>query len=290
MSGQGKRRHANRIPGRIVRRTRPAVGQQRKVVRRSRAVIGADTEGQHRRKRRSLWRAPGRKFVAVVAALFVVAAMGGAGYAVYESEYLEVSTVEVRGNATVSTDAIVERAGLIGQHMVTADLAEAQRSIAEIPLLASVRLERQWPDTVVVYVEERQAWGAWEQGGVTYTIDREGVVIGTDPAPPGAPVIVSTEIGSRQLGDRVDPHAVDAAAEIYELLPERLGTTVTEVAFLKGKGVQVTTGSGEVALLGDSGGINYKLSVWEAVTAQARAEGIEYSVIDLRYGNRPVLQ
>ena len=109
----------------------------------------------------------------------------------------------------------------------------------------------------------------------------------------------SEELPSEELPSEVearidlfqpDKFAVDAAAEIYELLPRQLGTTVTEVAFLTGKGVQVTTGSGEVALLGDSGGITYKLAVWAAVASEARREGIAYSVVDLRYGNRPVLQ
>src|SRR5690606_22272994 len=108
--------------------------------------------------------------------------------------------------------------------------------------------------------------------------------------PPGSPVILSSEVGARQLGDLVDHHAVAVATDIYELLPERLGTSVTQVAILSGKGVQGTTSGGQVAILGDSNGITYKLAVWEAVWARARTEGIEYSVVDLRYGNRPVLQ
>jgi cell division protein FtsQ len=175
--------------------------------------------------------------------------------------------------------------------MFTADLGDAQQNIYAIPLLVSVRLEREWPDTVRVIVVEREAWGTWEQAGVRYTIDRDGVVIGTtNPPPDGAPSIISNEAARLELGDRVDFRAVDATAEIYDKLPRQLGTTVSEVRFLGSKGVRVTTADGQSALLGDSGSISYKLAVWAAVTTEAERQGIYYTSIDLRYGNRPVLQ
>jgi cell division septal protein FtsQ len=83
---------------------------------------------------------------------------------------------------------------------------------------------------------------------------------------------------------------VDAAAEIYDRLPRQLGTTVAEVAFTAGQGVKVTTAAGETALLGDSSSIAYKLAAWAAMATEAKKQNITYTTIDLRYGNRPVLQ
>jgi cell division protein FtsQ len=292
MSGEQRRGRAGNISRTIVRRTRPAVGSRRKESRQQRGeMIGAKVALKRTGLHLPTWR-PGRGSAIVAVIVAFIGVLAGSGYAAYHSPFFEVSQVQVRGNSDVSTSLIVERAGLMGDRMFNADLASAQRSIYSIPQLESVRLERSWPDTIVVYVEEREPWGVWEQGGLSYTIDREGVVIsttGVPSPPPGAPVIISSEVGARQLGDRVDHHAVAVATDIYELLPERLGTTVTEVAFLTGKGVQVTTSDGQTAILGDSSGIDYKLAVWEAVSATARNEGIEYTVIDLRYGNRPVL-
>jgi len=102
--------------------------------------------------------------------------------------------------------------------------------------------------------------------------------------------IRSSAAGSKQQGDRVDYQAVDAASEIYDRLPRQLGATVTEVAYVAGKGVQVTISSGETALLGDSSAIAYKLAVWAALRREAQVRGINYASVDLRYGNRPVLQ
>ncbi len=88
----------------------------------------------------------------------------------------------------------------------------------------------------------------------------------------------------------MDYQAVDAAAEIFERLPRQLGTTVAEIRFLGNAGVQVTTADGQTAYLGDSGGMAYKLAAWAATAAEADRQGINYTTIDLRYGDRPVVQ
>jgi cell division protein FtsQ len=178
-------------------------------------------------------------------------------------------------------------ADLLGQSIFTADLATARSSSTACPS-SPLNINASGPTRCDR--GEEAGPGTWEQGGVRYTIDREGVVLGTLPPPDGSPVIRSSEPGSRLQGDRVDYQAVDAAAEIYERLPRQLGTTVKEVAFVAGKGVQVTTANGEVALFGDSSSIAYKLAVWAALSQQARTRGISYTTVDLRYGNRPVLQ
>lgn len=288
------RRNRQQQPGvvrTIIRRSRPAVGQSRPrtIVRRSAPAIGAGVLPSPREHRRRLpW--PSRRF-------FLLAAAGGlalglvAGAAwLYRAPYFRVSTVEVVGAERMSPATVVAATNALGESMFTADLAAIQRSVYALPLVSSARVERDWPATIRIVLEERRPWGTWEQAGVAYIIDREGVVLGVGRAPEGAPVIRSSEPGSRIVGDRVDYQAVDAAAEIAERLPRQLGTTVAEVAFIKGKGVQVTTADGQVALFGDSSSIAYKLAVWAALAAEARQRHIPYTIIDLRYGNRPVLQ
>jgi cell division protein FtsQ len=219
-----------------------------------------------------------------------VAVLGYGAFWVWTSPFFKVSNIEVTGNERVATGTIVEATGLLGSSMFDADLAEAQKALYAQPLVNAVRIERDWPHTIRVVVEERKAWGTWEQSGVRYVIDREGVVLGVGQAPQGSPVIKSSELGNRLTGDRVDYQAVDAAAEIYEKLPRQLGTTVAEVAFITGKGVQVTTTNNQTALFGDSSSIAYKLAVWAALQQEAQAQRINYTTVDLRYGNRPVLQ
>ncbi|MEO8541753.1 MAG: FtsQ-type POTRA domain-containing protein [bacterium] len=280
---------------RIIKRQRPSVGEpiNHTIVKRNRGVVGGKPprgpRGPRFRLPRFGWR-PSKGLFTFAMAAGVIAVLGYGAYWTWSSPFFKVSNVEVVGNQRLATGTLVESTNLLGDSMFDADLAAAQEALYQQPLVNSVRIERHWPHTVRVVIEERRAWGTWEQSGVQYTIDREGVVLGQGPADAGSPLIRSTELGNRIIGDRVDYQAVDAAAEIYEKLPRQLGTTVAEVAFITGKGVQVTTTNNQTALFGDSSSIAYKLSVWAALAQEAQVRNIDYTTIDLRYGNRPVLQ
>ena len=282
---------------RIIKRNRPAVGEVigKTIVKRQRGVVGGPPErprgprGPRFHRPHFSWR-PSKALLWTTATVATLSVLGYAGYWVWSSPFFKVSDIEVTGNQRVSTTTVVEAASLLGDSMFDADLAAAQQALYDQPLVNSVRIERDWPHTIRIVIEERKAWGTWEQSGVRYTIDRDGVVLGIGAAPEGSPVIKSSEPGNRLTGDHVDYQAVDAAAEIYEKLPRQLGTTVAEVAFITGKGVQVTTTNNQTALFGDSSSISYKLAVWAALQSEAQAQRINYTTIDLRYGTRPVLQ
>ncbi len=233
---------------------------------------------------------PRQWIVLAVLALLIIVVAGGGMYA-WQGPYFKVDDVSVTGlDSRVSANNILQSADLYDQSMFTADLSAAQQRIAALPLVDSVKIARAWPHSIDIKITERQAWGTWVQGGAQYTIDSHGVVIAKGPAIPGSPVIKSSEAGNREVGDHVDYQAVDAAAEIYKQLPAVLGASVSDVSFVAGKGVQVTTGDGQTALFGDSSSIDYKLAVWAAIRKQAEADNIQYTTVDLRFGNRPVVQ
>jgi cell division protein FtsQ len=293
MIGDRSRRGQTASPVRkIVQRRREVVGQHqsRAIITRARGVVEpAILRGDRpSRQRRGLHIATRVKVASVTVGVLAVITAGT--ICTYESPLLRVGSVQVEGASQIPVDTIVEKANLLGDSMFTANLGGAQQELYRMPLVASVQVERAWPDSVKIVIKERQPWGTWEQAGVQYTIDREGVVLALGGAAGGSAVIKSSEPGSRVQGDRVDYQAVDAAAEIYAKLPQALGTTVLEVAFVAGKGVQVTTADGQTAMFGDSSSIAYKLAVWAALAKQAQVERINYTTIDLRFGNRPVLQ
>ncbi len=214
----------------------------------------------------------------------------GAAYTVFRTPLVEVKHVVVLGAVRLADETVLERTDLLGKNMLTLDSGPSYDAIARLPLVQEVSIVRAWPNTVRIILREREPWGVWEQAGVSHPIDREGVVLGAVEAPADGPRIISASLATLRPGDRVDPEAIRAVIEIAELLPAALGSQVAEVAFVPGKGVQVTTTDEQVGVLGDSTGIAYKLAVWAAAIIEAEEERVSYTVIDLRFGNRPVLQ
>lgn len=230
-----------------------------------------------------------RNWLPIAAAAVLLGVLAGAAWT-WQSPLLRVREVEVVGAVTARERDILDRVDFRDERMLTVSFREAERAIAGIPLVASVEIERKWPDTVRITVREREPWGSWEQAGLRYTIDREGYVLGHGTPPPHSTTIVSNESFSLQPGDRIDHHAVDAAAAINEQIERALGTRAVELTYSPDEGIRVRTADGQTALLGDSSGIAYKLAVWARVAEEATALNITYSTIDLRFGNRPVLR
>lgn len=290
-----RNRNEKKLPRMIVRRSKDTVGERatRLIVKRNKPI--GVVAGQRATANGRTWAMPHfslrppKRYVWGSAAVLWIAVLGYGAWWTWQSPAFRVNHVQVSGNERITTHEIVGITEMLGDSMFTADLARAQELLYGLPLVSAVEVKREWPNSVSITIEERRAWGTWVQAGVRYTIDRDGVVLGTEPPPQGSPQVKTAEAAALQVGDRVNYQAVDAAAEIYEKLPRQLGTTVTEIAYIPGKGVQVTTANGQNALLGDSSSIAYKLSVWAALSTEARTKGITYTTIDLRYGNRPVL-
>ncbi|MDE2670196.1 MAG: FtsQ-type POTRA domain-containing protein [Chloroflexota bacterium] len=292
------RRHDEPKPrkprNRIVRRkgSAPAQPPTRAVERKEGQAVGqrklrvGARVGTIGRRGRSWMRARWLPIAAAVLFLGVV----GAGAWAWHSPTLQVREVKIEGAVATRESEILERVDFWGERLFTADLDGAADAIAELPLVASVEITREWPGTVHITVREREPWGSWEQAGLRYTIDREGYVLGHGAPPAGSTTIVSNESYSLRAGDRVDYHAVDATAEIKDQIEQALGTRAIEFTYSPGEGIRVRTEDGQTALLGDSSGIAYKLAVWARVAEEALARDITYSTIDLRFGDRPVLR
>ena len=276
---------------RIVRRAAPTVpgrapeqkAKQRVGQRQPRPLVNVRAMARRGRARvRARW--------LPIAAAAVLLAVAVGGVWAWQSPLLRVQEVEVVGAVSARESDIIEQVALWGERMFTADLNGTAKAIEELPLIASVDIERSWPSTVRITVHEREPWGSWEQAGLRYTIDREGFVLGHRAPPADSTTIVSNESFSLRPGDRVDYHAVDAAAEITSHIQEALGTSAVELTYSPDEGIRVRTADGQTALLGDSSGIAYKLAVWARVAQEATAQDITYSTIDLRFGDRPVLR
>jgi len=122
-----------------------------------------------------------RRILAVSA---VLAAVGAAAWVVFFSSLLAVVDVEVRGERSLSVQHITRAADVpVGEPMARVDLDDVTARVDRLPPVRRVEVNRSWPDTVLITVEERTAVAVVVRDGRHTLIDADGVQFREVPGP-----------------------------------------------------------------------------------------------------------
>jgi len=224
-------------------------------------------------------------------ALLLVAGLIGGCVALYLTPVFRVQEVEVTGAQSLDTYSLAELAELKGTSMFTAPLKEAENGLATLPMVKSVKAERQWPHTIRLVIEERQPWSYWYTRDDEYVVDAEGVVLEGVLPPPDAPVIYHLDDSAKfKPGDVIDADAVHLAHQLLDSLPASLDVGLVRLEYGSREGLSLLTNAGYRVIVGDSHGLEYKLAVWQALDQRLGHQQMEGHVLDLRFGDRPSLR
>jgi cell division protein FtsQ len=168
------------------------------------------------------------------------------------------------------------------------DPAAVRTRVEQLPGIQRAEVRRVWPRRLVVTVTERVPVAVWQVGGVTYTVDGDGVVLDLTPGPSLLTIYQLDGAPGLAPGDRVDGDTVRLATRLRDVAPARVGRQITRFEWTQGAGLEVTTDRGERVRFGDGANLDYKLAVWRALMDQARKDKREVREIDLRFEDRVV--
>ena len=208
-------------------------------------------------------------------------------YFLIHSPVFTVDQITIKGAETLDQQALVDISGLQQQSMLRLPLGQARENLKALPQVKSVRFEREWPDGIVIKIEERVPYAFWSVGGREYIVDVEGVVLAAGAPDGPAPRIVEPD-SPRIMGpgDRVHPDALALAARIASESPRFLGQSVQVLEYRPGIGVTAVFGNGMRVTFGDERAYEYKVSVLSKLLDQLSARGAKARAIDLRFGER----
>ena len=165
----------------------------------------------------------------VLAVVLLVALLVGVIWLVFFSSYLAVQGVRVAGVQQLSA-AEVERAAAVpeGDPLARVDLARIRTRVESLATVKSADVTREWPDTVLITVVEREPVAVVEIGGKLRGLDEDGVVFrdyarapadlprlqtsadtGADALREGALVVASLPHDLAAKVDHVDVQTVD---------------------------------------------------------------------------------
>lgn len=188
---------------------------------------------------------PWRTGLAVLLFCGVVAA---AAWLVFFSPVLGVRQVAVSGNQTLSAEAVRSAAAVPSrQPLAAVDVEGVRRRVAALRQVEAAAVERVWPGTLRIKVDERRPLAAVPVAGGAAVVDRHAMVIETREAVPvGLPLL---RVG-RFAAD--DP-ATMAALAVVRGLPWDLSRRVREVRATTGRDVSLRLADGRTIMWGDAG-------------------------------------
>jgi cell division protein FtsQ len=225
-------------------------------------AVAAEDQAARRTRRRFARRQWRRRWLAwrrVVAALVVLAVIGGAVWAVWFSSLLSVQSVEVTGTSTLKQEQIRRAAGVdLGKPLVSVDLDAVRARIAALAAVEHVDVSRKWPDEVLIDVTERTPIAVIDFGGSLRGLDKDGVVFHSyTSAPPGLPK-VTTPYGT-------SAEALREAAKVVAALPVGLTRITDHVAVKTVDQITLDLTDGRTVVWGSSAESAEKAEVLQAL-------------------------
>ncbi|WP_338088219.1 cell division protein FtsQ/DivIB [Nocardia transvalensis] len=151
-------------------------------------------------RRIALWGVP---VVVLVLILLVVA---------YFTPALAVRTVRIEGLRTVPEQQVRDALKVPeGRSMLRIDTDAMARRAAAIPKIHSARVQRTFPSTVRITVEERTPAVYFESPQGTHLLDGDSVEYAVEPPPPGVPKLTTAHPGGSDPVTRAAVAVLDAA-------------------------------------------------------------------------------
>lgn len=174
---------------------------------------------------RTNFRAGSKKLWALIVAAVVAVALI-VGVVVWTVPVFKVSQFEITGNTHVDAAQVQEATGIApGSNLLRTDARGAAAGVATLPWVSSATVSRQFPDTVVVEVKERDVVAWVNAGDGPHLIDSQGEEFFIDNPPETAVEVVgNAEPGSPEM---------ESAVHIISALPAELRS---QVQFLDAKG------------------------------------------------------
>lgn len=208
------------------------------------------TEPSLRSRRRFARRQWARRWLAwrpVALVLGLLTVLIGGVWLVFFSSVLAVAGVDVRGADQLPAEAVVAAADVPdGDPLARVDLDAVRARVEALAMVRSAEVTRQWPDRVLIEIEERAAIAVVDLGGRVRGMDEEGVIFRDYARPPAGLPHVRTASDTR--GD-----ALREAAQVITALPDDLVAkvdyvsvaTVDQIELTLRDGRRVTWGSAE---------------------------------------------
>ena len=211
------------------------------------------------------------------------------GIVMFEKMVLRLETVYVVGNDQKTPQQVVTVSGLRrGQNMLGIEEQAVATAMAADHTLIFKGMQKEYPSTIYLYVQERKPVAAMQWLGLLYTLDGEGVVMseqnGASP-PSGMPVVTGLIANTVNVGQKLKLRTegqLEAYQEIMKELDLQLyADQVSEIQISNPESMYLVTVEGVTVRLGDVREMRAKIGAVNSTMARLRQWGEVGGVLDV---------
>lgn len=223
----------------------------------------------------------GKGTLLTISALLLLAALAFVAYMVFR-----VREVAVTGCETLDANDVADISGLeYGQNIFLLDKQSVMDKLSEDPRIKPVSVEPQYPDRVVITIEERQPAAYIEKNGSLIVIDDEGWILElrSQPADSEHPMIYGLQADAFEVGQPLcsgDMFRVEVMTRVLGAA-EQSDISLASVDVSLPADIMIITTDGLTVELGDDTQMHEKMSLINASIKEINALGIECGLLDV---------
>ncbi len=227
---------------------------------------------------------------ALIGLLLIASAAGlvafGARHFATTSDRFAIHELQAEGNRRFTAEALAQLGGVKrGDNLFATDELRVQRALLEDPWIASAKVTRKLPSTLVFEVEEYSARALAAIGEKLYLVTRDGHPI--DVAGPNEldfPVVTGVTVeeiaADRLRAKRRIAHAV-GILQRYEQMPMAASYAPQELHLSDDDAVTLVVGRSGVSLQLGTGNVRQRLQMAARILSRVRSRGEVPSVVFL---------
>ena len=211
------------------------------------------------------------------------------GLVVGQQTLFRLETVYVVGNEEKTPQEVVMASGLVrGRNMITIEEEDVAEALSKDHTIIFKGMQKEYPNTIYLYIEERKTVAAMQWLGILYTLDREGVVMkeSTSSTPPaGMPVVTGFRVSNINVGQQLlvrSENQMEAYREIMEELELQMyQSQVAEINLADPDNIYLITTEGVTVRLGDASYMQAKIGAVRTDMAYLRQLGKTSGILDV---------
>lgn len=192
-------------------------------------------------------------FILLIAALIILAF----------SPLFDITKIKIEGNSILTENTILNVSGIKeGQNILRINKNEIKQNIETLPYIDEVSIKRNWPDTLVISIKEKEAIAKIATVGAVLTLDEDANVLNSfsDNTDIDLPLIDKIEVFSYgfDLLNTSDNEKINNILEVLKIFEKNDMLKLVE-KIEQDSNVIIYTKEGHVANIGDINDLEYKI-------------------------------